>query len=640
MGVTYKLKKEIVDFLVNEKKANPQLGCRNLVNIVEQKFQIKISKSSINSIIKEAQLSSSVGRKPLFVDRKQSKFKIPDDKKSQLFPLSKRHEVLIVPKPLLNNAPAFLLPQTDDSLLIELPSVKQNSQSPCPPICDSTGRRADSVDETNGRLGVGKEKINQPPHRQASTMAARSLDEISKNDKGILHDAIGCFFLKAAEWELGKTPILGKMLAKHIVSGSAPDIDMMSDLLLFLSMFGINQLEEIEKYQGSGLWAIHGLKQAIEYSKIVQYIENINDLRNLALRMSNEIPQIFFEGKYIKIFLEDKSEIILDPQYKSLWKDEVQSFYSASLQKVILDITKKIITNFQSVILHNVSEQTKFLAPFYNMVAAFEHIPGKKIVKVVLFDENDLDIAEFTAIPIKKRFFIAGGCMRQKEIQDLYNEKLHFEPFWNNIKEKALEFCEQEVVFKKTMLFPDEILLRAIFFREGGSKDSIPSVVMTNIPKVDKSAQEIIMEFLKRWPAFLDKQSTFGEIFDKNFYENTKIGSHFYEDSLKEQGKSFLTGEIPSIWDNIHVVLCALNRHCQRHFFPPEYSRQDISVMKSRFYQLPGYLVRGEHFLSISLKLSEDYVYKQDLEFAIKRLNEREILDPTGLRLFAFVAER
>ncbi len=45
--------------------------------------------------------------------------------------------------------------------VIELPAVKQNSKSPCPPICDSTGRRADSVDETNGRWGVGKEKLSK-----------------------------------------------------------------------------------------------------------------------------------------------------------------------------------------------------------------------------------------------------------------------------------------------------------------------------------------------------------------------------------------------------------------------------------------------------------------------------------------------
>ncbi len=43
--------------------------------------------------------------------------------------------------------------------IIELPAIKQNSPSLCPPICDSTGRRADSIDETNGRLGVGKEKL-------------------------------------------------------------------------------------------------------------------------------------------------------------------------------------------------------------------------------------------------------------------------------------------------------------------------------------------------------------------------------------------------------------------------------------------------------------------------------------------------
>jgi len=64
MGVIYKLKPEIKDFILGQKKENPILSCRGLTLLVENKFQIKVSKSSINSIIKETGLSISVGRRP------------------------------------------------------------------------------------------------------------------------------------------------------------------------------------------------------------------------------------------------------------------------------------------------------------------------------------------------------------------------------------------------------------------------------------------------------------------------------------------------------------------------------------------------------------------------------------------------
>ncbi len=58
----YKLKPEIVNFIVEQKKLNSVLSCRRLVPLVAEKFKILISKSLINAVIKEANLSNKVGR--------------------------------------------------------------------------------------------------------------------------------------------------------------------------------------------------------------------------------------------------------------------------------------------------------------------------------------------------------------------------------------------------------------------------------------------------------------------------------------------------------------------------------------------------------------------------------------------------
>jgi len=101
MGVVYKLKKEIVDFIINEKKSNPSLGCRNLVNLVAAKFQTKISKSAINGVIKSAQLSSSIGRKPIVI---KSHLKVS---KNLSFPnaLVGNPDVVVTGPPTTNGSP-------------------------------------------------------------------------------------------------------------------------------------------------------------------------------------------------------------------------------------------------------------------------------------------------------------------------------------------------------------------------------------------------------------------------------------------------------------------------------------------------------------------------------------------------------
>ncbi len=64
MGVIHKLKPEIIKYITNIQVEKPQFGCRMISGLILDKYQIKVSKSSINSVIKNAGLSKPVGRRP------------------------------------------------------------------------------------------------------------------------------------------------------------------------------------------------------------------------------------------------------------------------------------------------------------------------------------------------------------------------------------------------------------------------------------------------------------------------------------------------------------------------------------------------------------------------------------------------
>ena len=63
MGVIHKLKPEILSFIIENKRNNPALSCRNLTALIIEQFQINVSKSSINAIFKENNLSMPIGRR-------------------------------------------------------------------------------------------------------------------------------------------------------------------------------------------------------------------------------------------------------------------------------------------------------------------------------------------------------------------------------------------------------------------------------------------------------------------------------------------------------------------------------------------------------------------------------------------------
>ncbi|MDP1853280.1 MAG: hypothetical protein Q8L26_03630 [Candidatus Omnitrophota bacterium] len=62
MGVIYKITDKIISFILEQKKASSFLSCRKISELVFKKFKINVSKSGVNEIIKQAGLSSKVGR--------------------------------------------------------------------------------------------------------------------------------------------------------------------------------------------------------------------------------------------------------------------------------------------------------------------------------------------------------------------------------------------------------------------------------------------------------------------------------------------------------------------------------------------------------------------------------------------------
>ncbi|MDD5130716.1 MAG: hypothetical protein PHS66_06710 [Candidatus Omnitrophica bacterium] len=74
MGVIHKLKPEVLSFIIENKQNNPALSCRHLTSLVLEQLHIKVSKSSVNAVFKEKNLSMPIGRRPKL---KKRKFNMP-----------------------------------------------------------------------------------------------------------------------------------------------------------------------------------------------------------------------------------------------------------------------------------------------------------------------------------------------------------------------------------------------------------------------------------------------------------------------------------------------------------------------------------------------------------------------------------
>jgi len=110
MGVTYKLKQEVVDYILELKRVDQALSCRKISELASAHFQKTISKSSVNAVIKESLLSSPVGRRAN-PEARVEKFKIPEHRKEQIFinvPMSLLGETTLSPSAILSEGSASI----------------------------------------------------------------------------------------------------------------------------------------------------------------------------------------------------------------------------------------------------------------------------------------------------------------------------------------------------------------------------------------------------------------------------------------------------------------------------------------------------------------------------------------------------
>ena len=302
MGVVYKFKKEVIDFVLQQKRMDHGLGCRQLTILASEKFKIQVSKSSINAIIKNANLSNSVGR-PASGEPLPKKFKIPSLKKQQL--LSDVLRVKIEQKPL----PVNVLPQPK-----KVPDVEPNDPA----------------------------AFLQRSHVESSRArwAARSAQ-----NKGIIREGMGCIFLKAAQWQLSRTSVLGGLLRKHILEPLPLQFDAFCDVLPCLSLLGASDLGQIGRLTNHALWYLNGFDQLLsdlEISRWRNMTRAISPSVKFSLEYEKEKRQALMEASRFEFHLENGSRIITDACLAGLGEE---AGFSACAEQSMTMLSHCVISN-------------------------------------------------------------------------------------------------------------------------------------------------------------------------------------------------------------------------------------------------------------------------------------------------------
>ncbi|MDP2940610.1 MAG: hypothetical protein Q8O13_11175 [Candidatus Omnitrophota bacterium] len=593
MGVVYKLTDKVKDFIISQKKANPNLSCRGLANIVKKRFQITLSKSSINDIIKQAGLSSSVGMRPKLPGRllKQEPREVPKisaaEKKELLTFSQERTPVLEQPKPLEKVAEF----KPEEKKQVEIRKNKWD-------------------------VSLIKGSAEEP-----------QLIEI-KGDEII--DNLGFFFFKAVEWRIADKPILAMILKPFLSAAIAQDLEIKAQILVYLFAFGSADLEAMTAYSGKGLWLINQLNNPQALSALPAFVESLKAIKGLTLGFLSGVNHAFTEVNFFKIILADNTVIYLDGKLHSLWQEaDIPAVMSSTLYESKSYIKNIFQDNVQSVILFTAPGYLNFSKSFYEFVYACEDNPQKRMLRISLHNHQKDEISAPVKIPGQKRFFSMGFWPWQEEGARFIHEDIRLvNSFFCEALDKTIYFSEIKVNLPQYQSFQG-LKIRAALLRDWGL--SWPRLgVLTNQP-FERPMEEIITEYLTRWPNLDEGYQDFLKKSEKSLYTQPQKALGLA--ALQSDEYALSSGKL-DLWQNLNYLVSHLNNFCSRHFFPKEYEKADFSTLKQRFYSLPGKLDKRNNNLSVTFILPSDYAFQKELMYAIRRVNESNIKDPQNHRLW------
>lgn len=178
METNYKLKSNIIEFIISEAGKHPELGCRKIASLVQTHFKMMISKSSISAILKAKGLNKPIGRRRI--------------RNSITIPQSQEYK-----------------PQNNEMLLLITEQAHHLISHKVTAISDSLEKSSD-VSKLPSVIALG----------------------VTEDGEHALSN-VGCWFLKAADACLGGIQEISSAIREFGSDFSTLDLDNMSENMLY-----------------------------------------------------------------------------------------------------------------------------------------------------------------------------------------------------------------------------------------------------------------------------------------------------------------------------------------------------------------------------------------------------------------------
>ncbi|MBF0486414.1 MAG: helix-turn-helix domain-containing protein [Candidatus Omnitrophica bacterium] len=592
MGVTYKLKQEVIDYIVQLKTQDPAVSCRKLADIIKEKFNLEVSKSSIADVIKDFSLNSPVGRR--------AKAKPP---KNFFIPQEKKETLLAQVAPFLSEEPVKPKEKTVEApaMIVEpLPVVSEAPLRLRPdPVANPEAAERDAVEAALARDRKNVLLERGEPLRRVKIWGV---------DDGEVFQNAGVAVMLAALWERERSSLLGGAMAR--VAGLSLDNRRTSSLEGLLA-FGMSSSSEWLDSRGALLKTfsqIYGISCA-ELADIYGAVIGKNlDLPRLALFFQTEMSGLLETAERIEFLCFSGKKFYADPLSFRL-SSEASSAPGTGVP--LFQLTEKVADSYVNNILPFVFEFNVFEGPFSESASFWKILQGLGEdavdgVTAILCDGRKVPL--FERLARVRRGFIARGVLSDKDRASVQFEGIGSERVFYD---KAFD---REFAYVEGLLpWAEKESLRVVLLssRENDEK----TVLVSNIDQTFLKAADMIEAVINRTPHYINK--THRVI---NFNPQDTVLKEFYGQNTP----------LSSILDSVCFRIFTSFYSC----FVQEYSFPPAMEFWSALRAMPGYIKNRPDGLMIRLISDKSFPFLLPLQCAINELNSRSIKDHSGKQIF------
>ncbi|OQB09959.1 MAG: hypothetical protein BWY16_00871 [Candidatus Omnitrophica bacterium ADurb.Bin205] len=633
MGVIYKLRDEVKEFIIGEKKANPHLSCRGLEEHVVERFQIKVSKSSINALIKEAGLSAPVGRR---AKKKRARIAMPalpmllENKLPQPGPESQ-------PEPEPQPEPAVAPPKEEiipDSHKIEEEQIKKEAEL-IRLIEEEKTKQEEFIkarsEEERKKQEMEEERIRQEEERERQEAELKAKEEMEAARK---KEEAAALRLEREKWERLAREEEERRVKEPKAAELFPEINSSGLALLDAADYLLGASSKISDSIQRSLnlednTVIIKIKNLL-YSSLLS-LEKQNSLErfpgiDIQAEALNVINASFQDVRCAKLLFSDNTTAYLDGQLYSVWSTQhIPYDFSNPLYNL-----KKLLNRY----FYEDSPLVIFNAPGYDIPSP-EFIrlllsldsSYSNIARIILYGNKLEEIGDFTLPAAKKHSFIFGLWPWQfKEYRKVNKigefRQLHIEEVRGDFYIADIDMAIAHPSFK------EKVTLRGAVLKPG-INEKAKLVILTNMPSELISAEGLALKYLQHWPNPEDAFEDYNRKIELFTYtaNSQRFFSHKTILPPTEGPKDLAT--------LLTNYLKAMDSYIKWHFLPSGYEESDFTMIKEKFYDLRAInLEKGEGWQRLIFKIPEGYPCLKDLKYIFKRLNEKGISGIDGTRFY------